>query len=489
MFSDIVFFWRQSNWLRHAIFLALAGMEMSWLAPIVISLNPRSWHSPELFFLLGLWGILLVLMLVANALSLRQIDSPLFELAVLAAILLMSLLVVRLYVFWGEPVLSGEWLAVIFTDNDPRRIEVFLTLGVMAYLWWRGVTLLQREIGFFIIGLDFRKGVLGLILGVILYSELVGRSPTLFIYTFFFFSLMAVALGRIEDKMRTRGDAGPGLPPDWLPILSAASASVLLLAAALHAVWNLRSFAWLGKIISPYASGLIRILEPLILAFLSLFEPIFQWLINFIQSHTGPNSSQNPLITMPPTAAEVFGQNGELPSSQIPLWFIILFRYIIPILVTVVVLAILVIWLDRRRKSRHSLHSNEKREMVAAKERLGVKEFLGPGLKRLRDWAGLVGRYGLGRRFYAAVSVRHLYANLQRLAAKRGYARLPAQTPNDYLPLLIQAFPGQEEALQRLTEAYNAVEYGHLMISDQAWQQLQADWESLQLVAKTSKHV
>lgn len=479
-----IFFWRQQNWLGNAIFLALAGMEMSWLTPIVISLDPHSWHTSELSLMLGLWGILLALMLVANGLSARQIDSPLFELAVLAAILVISLLVVRLYVFWGEPVWSWRWLGIIFGGTDSRRIETFLILGLMAYLWWRGVTFLQREIGFFVIGLDFRKGVLGLILGVILYSELVGRSPLLFIYTFFFFSLMAVSLGRIEDKMRTRGDAGPDLAPSWLPVLSAASAGVLLLAAAFHTVWNLHGFARLGHVLAPYASGLIRLLEPVILAMLSLLEPLFQGLINFIRARIGPDSANKPLITMPPSAADLFGENGELPGSQVPTWLIILFRYVIPALIIIVVLAILVIWLDRRRKSRRALISQEQRQTIAPEERLGVKDLLGRGLNRLRNWAGLVGRYGLGRRFYAAISVRHIYANLQRLAAKRGYPRGPAKTPNDYLPLLIQAFPGQEEALQRLTAAYNAVEYGHVLTTEEEWRQLRADWETIQLTAK-----
>lgn len=486
MLSDVFFFWRQENWLHNALFLALAGMEMAWLTPIVISLNKRSWQTPGLFFMLGLGTILVIMMLVANYLSLRQVDSPAFELAVLAAIVLMGLLVLRVYVFWDEPVFSLHWLTVLFAADDPRRIEMFWVLGVMAYLWWRGISFLQREVGFFVIGLDFRKGVLGLIVGVVLFSKLVGQSPSLFIYAFFFFSLIAVALGRIEDKMRARGDAGPGLPAGWLLVLGTASGGVLLLAAGLHWLWSLRSFAWLGRILSPLTAGLTRVLEPILLFLLSLLEPIFQWLIHFIQSRMGPDAETAPLITMPPSAAEMFGQNGngELPGSQVPPWLIILFRYILPILFVVLVLFVLVLWLDRHRTRRRPLTTTENRQTIAKEDRRGLGDVLQKGWQRLRNWADLVGRYGVGRRFYAALSVRYLYANLQHLAAQRGHPRAGAQTPNDYLPQLQQAFPGQETALAQLTHAYNAVEYGHAATSEIELEHLRAAWAAIRIAAR-----
>lgn len=482
---DLLFFWRQQSWLRNALFFALAGMEMSWLAPIAISLNRRSWQSPDVLFLGGLLVVLVVLMLVANFLALRQIDSPLFELAVLGTIIVLSLLVVRLYVFAGEPLFSTRWLGVFFAAEDPRRLEAFWVLGLMAYLWWRGITFLQREVGFFVIGLDFRKGVLGLIAGVALYASLVQRTPTLFIYAFFFFSLLAVALGRVEDKMRVRGDAGAGPAPAWLALLAAASGGVLLLAAVVHRFWSLRGLGRVADTLRPAAVWLFRLLEPLILFLLSLLEPLFQWFIHFIQSQLGPEAENQPLIKTPPSAAELFGQeNGVLPGSQVPLWFIILFRYVIPGLIIAAVLLVLVLWLDRRRKVRRGQQAYEERESLPKDERQGLGDVLRDGWQRLRGLGQVLGRYGLGRRFYAALSVRHLYANLQQLAARRGYPRARAQTPNDYLPTLLRAFPGQEEALQQLTAAYNAVEYGHVPTDEEALQRLRAAWEGIARFAR-----
>ncbi len=487
MIDSLFFFWRQQSWLRNALFMALVGMEISWLAPLAISLNRRSWQVPTLEFMLAMGVMLLFMMLVANYLSMRQIDSPLFELAVLAVIVFTALLVLRLYIFWGEPFFSWRWLGVFFAADDPRRIEAFWVVGVMAYLWWRGVTFLQRDVGFFVIGLDFRKGMLGLIAGVVLFSKLVGRSPVAFIYAFFFFSLLAVALGRIEDKMRARGDAGPDLQPVWLPLLVVASLGVLLLAAGLHQLWSLNSFAWLGHALAPVSSRLLAVVEPVMLFLLSLLEPVFQWLIHFIQSRMGPDAATDPLITMPPSTAELFGQEGgRLPDSQLPMWFVVLFRYILPALLIIVVLTVLILWLDRHRKSRRTPAGGEERETLPGDERRGLGDILQQGWQRLRGWADLMGRYGLGRRFYAAVSVRYLYANLQHLAARRGYPRARSQTPNDYLSSLQRAFPGLEPDLQQLTDAYNAVEYGHVSTDEDELAALRHAWERIERAARES---
>ena len=103
----------------------------------------------------------------------------------------------------------------------------------------------------------------------------------------------------------------------------------------------------------------------------------------------------------------------------------------------------------------------------------------GGGRQRVRRLAGLVSRFGIGRRFYAALSVRHVYANLQHLAAERGFPRRPAQTPNDYLPTLEEAFPGHEDAIRHITTLYNAYEYGDIPTGAAEIGRLHAAWDAI----------
>ncbi|MGB5052123.1 MAG: DUF4129 domain-containing protein, partial [Caldilineaceae bacterium] len=101
------------------------------------------------------------------------------------------------------------------------------------------------------------------------------------------------------------------------------------------------------------------------------------------------------------------------------------------------------------------------------------------GWRRLRNLAGLVRRYGLGRELLDAISVENLYANLCRLARQRGQPRQPSQPPDDYLPRLVLAFPGQDEALARITEAYMRVYYGEQTVSGEELMSLRAVYENV----------
>lgn len=67
--------------------------------------------------------------------------------------------------------------------------------------------------------------------------------------------------------------------------------------------------------------------------------------------------------------------------------------------------------------------------------------------------------------------------------------------PDEYLPILYQAFPGQERALQRLTLAYMRMHYGdhqcvfgeNAAISESELTQLRADFRAIQETPRQAK--
>jgi len=113
---------------------------------------------------------------------------------------------------------------------------------------------------------------------------------------------------------------------------------------------------------------------------------------------------------------------------------------------------------------------------TSAAERPAVGSGLRQGLEQLRDLARLLRRYGLNRGLLAALSVQALYANLCRLAYRRGYPRRPSQPPDGYLPTLARAFYGADEPLAHLTAAYMRVHYGDQEITPAELAQLRADY-------------
>jgi hypothetical protein len=108
---------------------------------------------------------------------------------------------------------------------------------------------------------------------------------------------------------------------------------------------------------------------------------------------------------------------------------------------------------------------------------------LNRGVQWLRDMSNLMKRYGLSRQLLAAISVQNIYANLCRIANRRGYPRHRAWPPDDYLPTLKKVFgPEAEEALSRITLAYMRVHYGDKLIGIAELAQLQKDYHLVRLM-------
>ena len=466
-------------WVQNAIFLSLTAMEMAWFAPLVRTFLPETWHTPPIFYLAGLWALMLGMMVIAHFLETRAIPSPTFEIVVAGVLLLLGLLAIRLFVFSDEPPLSIAWVGRLFSPGDDV-IRIGIILGTVAFLWWRAVTFLQRDINFFIIGYDFRKGVLALLATTSFFRLLSGQSALMFIIVFFFFGLLAVALGRMEDKALTTDEGRAPIQRIWLGIVGLSVLAVTGMGWLFGQFWSLDGFRTLWEAIRPGLVWTTPYIQAFIFLILRPLEPLLEWLILTLRNMMGGKAAdevfRNMMENMPDSQKIV----GEEPvTTTPPEWLVILFRYVIPITLGLLVLFLLVFWLARRRQAHGVTPLDESHEHATGMEGRGLMNALRRGIGNLKDMAGLVGRFGLGRDFYAAISIRHIYANLQKLAAKRGYPRDPAWTPNDYLPRLYKAFPGQEEALRLITAAYNDFEYGHVSTDPKDLERLRSAWEAL----------
>ena len=75
--------------------------------------------------------------------------------------------------------------------------------------------------------------------------------------------------------------------------------------------------------------------------------------------------------------------------------------------------------------------------------------------------------------------MENIYANLCRLADKRGFPRPVALPPDQYLGQLIEAFPGQERPLQRITLGYMRTHYGEIRLPDSDLKAMIGDYQSI----------
>lgn len=483
-----------TNRRHRLIFICLAGMEMAWFTPLLLLLlhAQRRWRGdlalpvPTPLALFGvLWISLILLMLALDVLQKRDLESPRFELSVLALLLLTSLLAIRFGLYTRALLTDGAWLRntadAIFNFQRGLRPELLFFL-TMLFLWQRAASASSRDLGFFSVGVSFRLGILLLIVGG---SLLVSVAPqplaaVQFLWLYFVLGLSAVALSRI-DQHATRGydSAGVMLPTGRLAQLLAIIAGVVGATALLAGWLTPQGQLRLVQQLLPLWLFLAKILRFILDAIFWLVAPVLEWLLELLVRLFRDSDLLTRLdgILQNMQVAPLDTQIATQPTPDpIPPWIWVAARYALVLVVLTLMVALVLVVLGRVRRGR----SADQDEAAAGEALTLGGGSLRRGLQRLRRLARLVRRYGLGSQLLAAISVQNLYANLTRLARQRGFGRPPALSPDDYLPLLAQAFPGQDAALQRLTLAYMRVHYGDHPVAENELAQLRADFRAIQ---------
>jgi len=336
------------------------------------------------------------------------------------------------------------------------------------------------------VAFSFRLGVLLLIVSAPLLSILVAYDATVFILLFFFFSLMAVALARVEEVSRAKGGVGAPFNFAWLAILIGSIAAVLVMALLISQVYSIEGFAQVLRWLQPVFDLLLRIMEHVLILLFRLLSPLLRWLVRIFQGAFEALAQNIEGIEIPQPLPPQDLRSAE--PIKLPRLLVDALRYVCLGLTGAGILVVLALGL-RRRLDRQR-RGSETRESLwsSAVFADGMLNSLRDGWDRLKDIAGLVGRFGAGMRLYAAVSIRKIYANMTRLAERQGFPRQPAQTPYEYLPALDLAFPDCQAEATAITEAYVDVHYGEVPESFRDLQRIRECWEQIHSRYKNVKH-
>jgi len=150
------------------------------------------------------------------------------------------------------------------------------------------------------------------------------------------------------------------------------------------------------------------------------------------------------------------------------------------LVVLIVVIVVAVIWFLFFARARRDRHGDEERESLGTAEMVsGLRQTLRDQWRRVAEMLAILRRFGLGRDLFAALTIRRVYAQMEKLAGARGYPRAASETPYEYRRELGQAFPGQSDDVRLITEAYVAVRYGELPESEQELEAVRAAWKRL----------
>ncbi|MFQ5813158.1 MAG: DUF4129 domain-containing protein, partial [Anaerolineae bacterium] len=348
--------------------------------------------------------------------------------------------------------------------------------AIVLFLWWRGISIGQRSLTFQGVAFSFRLGVLLLVVSTSLLSISATSNSTVFILPFFFFSLMAVALARVEEVNRAKGGVGAPFNVAWLAILIGTIAAVLITAWLVSRVYSIEGFAQIFRWLRPIFDPLLRVVEYVLTLLIRLLSPFLEWLFRILQEAFAGLTQNVENFNLTPAPPLEFPEQEPIKTPRLLMDAL---RYVCLGLTGAGILAALALGL-RRRLDRQR-RGDEVRESLWSSAALtdGMLSSLRDGWDRLKDMAGLVGRFGPGLRFYAAVSIRKIYANMARLAAKQGFPRQPAQTPYEYLPALGLAFPDCQAEATAITEAYVKVHYGEVPENIRELQRIRECWQQI----------
>jgi len=467
------------NWRKEALYATLVAAEMCWFTPWSLVITHRAEVATPYGTALTLGILVLATVYFSRIMDRLQLDLLYQRVILIVAVVITTALIMRSLLYPGYGLFDLAWLgkaggALLYFYSLPPEAGV---VAIILFLWWRGISIGQRNLTFQGVAFSFRLGVLLLIFSTPLLF-ILNYDSTVLILPFFFFSLMAVALARVEDVNQARGGVGAPFNFTWLAILLGSIAAVLITAWLISHIYSVEGFSQALRWLEPVFDPLLRVVGYVLILLIRLLEPLLQWFFGIFQgAFENLAQSVESLENLGPLSLP------DLPTTeptQPPRLLMDISRYVCLSLLGVG--ALMALALTLRRRLDRQRRGNEIRESLWSSAAFadGVLGSLRDGWDRFKDMAGLVGRFGPGMRLYAAVSIRKIYANMARLAERQGFPRQPAQTPYEYLPALGLAFPDCQTEATAITEAYVRVHYGEapeslkdLQVIRECWQQIQ----------------
>jgi hypothetical protein len=441
----------------------LAAMETCWVYAI-LGFWAALVNSARLVSPVSIFAAYTVALGVGRVLPQLKARWALLQLAAVVAAVVTLLVVVRVDLVDA----SVGWLDFSWLPRYGRTVLLFengisaefLAALAVFYVFARGLGLGQRPLTLWFIGLQFRLGIIVFFLLLLIAGFLKPFDVTAWIFAYFFFALLSVALARMEEM-----GSDTRIGPRWAATLLAAVGFVLVLGLGfwmLFRVDALGLFAWalgpLGVILGWVVTVVLVPVYLLAVLVFGLLGPLFANLKGRF------DTLQNP-FSLP---EQVQKQTQPNPA----------FDWLGPVLQVLFVAGIFVfVGLLLARALSRRMNTLEEEEYV--RESVGADDDMArePSRAKKRPRPRRVGSL-------SAESIRRIYAALVARAAEAGLPRHIAETPYEFLPRLERAWPDEAEHVRTITEAYVAVHYGEGEASKAEVEQVRRVWREVERVIR-----
>jgi hypothetical protein len=465
---------------REVIRIALAAAEVCWVTPVFLALSRTSDLRPLLLLWLSMLVVYLGFSYIYRALVEAHLPVWLQQTLLILTLLASIVLILRFHAYAGSQWYGINWLLEPFRQfSDEMTVlpAAWVDILTMVYFWVRGINLARRSISVESVGFSFRLAIL-ILMGVALaVGGYLDEDVSGFIIPFFFFSLVSIALARVEEVSRVPNSSHVGYSGFWIGSTLGAVVLLMLVGMVVALFFYGGGLRQVLRLLSPLWLAVQIVIAAIGVLFLALLELIF----SFLSIDLGALGQR--LQEALQRLGQLAGLAGLFPPSEAeaatrpPFLSVLQAVTTIGLPLAAILIVVLITW-NRVRRARHR-EGDEIHESLLTAGTLAnhLRAALAAGRDRLGDLAGLVDRFGLGARFLSAISIRRIYANLVRLATEAGYPRAATQTPYEYLRILHRVLPGSEADVAVITEAYVNAHYGQVPDSREGLQAIRDCWE------------
>jgi hypothetical protein len=473
------------NWVAGVLTpLVVILMEAFWVYPWFVwagKWQALDWQRPllSLISVVLLIGVSFILtrFFLSQRWRLRWI-----QLAIVACGLVTIFLVVWVEYGAGFRLLNGPWFAQIGQSflnsfSHPQPLAVSLVAGV--YLWWRGIKWGRSPYRFNSIYRSFVIGLTALVLLVLVWGASLGvvsenllATAGIYIAGFFFFGLVALALGNLQaihQEMLKRGETAPVFNHRWLSILLGVIGGIVIVGIAIISLLSSGLIALLAQLLNRAADWLFRILHYLVvyLSYVAgalgvvLFYA-FKFILNLL------THGQPPQPLEPSDFPDMSKLQEEAALKGLPPGAILAMKWLFFAVIAAAVVFLLVKAVFRYWPSKTKGEIEEVNESLWSWDafKADLRLFFSMIWQKFRPRRKPLGQTAPVPISYAdtvisgRLDIREIYRHLLWEAACSGIARGRHETAYEYAERLGQAVPECHEQLAELTGLYIDVRYG-----------------------------
>jgi hypothetical protein len=358
-----------------------------------------------------------------------------------------------------------------FEKHSILPVGPFIILWVL-FLWGRGSGLGTGHLTVVRTSFNMRLGILAFTWIILVSGSTLQSNSLTMIPPFFFLGLLGSSLARADSMSMDRARRGTIFGRGWIVALVFIALGITVFGY-IAALWMVgMNVNEIMEALGPVGEALLTLVVLVFSPFLLLAQGIYD-LIRMLLPDRVPGN--------------VFsGNEGNQSSDQLTVpWIADLFSFlghalIVALLIFLVLLILALVWFILLPRQKRNDYEGEERDVLGTGEVIGgLRQAFREGWRRLTDMLNLLRQFGLGSDLFAAFTIRRIYAQMEKLAGKRGYPRALSETPYEYYNALYQAFPALSEDIHKVTEAYIAVRYGEVPENETALHDVRAAWERL----------